>query len=76
MQVCQTVYESECWTEQEQHRVEDDVPVCQAVEEEECGVDGKCRAVSRQRCTVQRKQVTKDCLTPGSNCGRPGWLVW
>merc|ERR1719430_10866 len=33
---CRTVYESECWTKQEVHDVEDDVVECKTEVEEKC----------------------------------------
>ena len=35
-EICRTEYESECWTKQEIHDVEDDVVNCETVEEEKC----------------------------------------
>merc|ERR1712066_780294 len=35
-EICRTEYESECWTKQEVHDVEDDVVECETVVEEKC----------------------------------------
>merc|ERR1712002_1247058 len=35
-EICRTEYESECWTKQEEHDVEDDVVECETVQEEKC----------------------------------------
>ena len=35
-EICKTEYESECWTKQEVHDVEDDVVECKTILEEKC----------------------------------------
>merc|ERR1712179_719732 len=35
-EICRTEYESECWTKQEEHKVEDDVVECRTEVEEKC----------------------------------------
>ena len=35
-EICRTEYETECWTKQEVHDVEDDVVSCETVVEEKC----------------------------------------
>merc|ERR1711962_1308089 len=40
-EICRTEYESECWTKQEVHDVQDDVVECETVVEEKCNVSKK-----------------------------------
>merc|ERR1711922_125338 len=35
-EICRTEYESECWTKQEEHDVEDDVVSCETIQDEKC----------------------------------------
>merc|ERR1711872_1109117 len=35
-EICRTEYESECWTKQEEHDVQDDVVECETVQDEKC----------------------------------------
>merc|ERR1719402_769539 len=35
-EICRTEYESECWTKQEEHDVEDDVVECETIQDEKC----------------------------------------
>merc|ERR1712198_331178 len=35
-EICRTEYESECWTKQEEHEVEDDVVECETIQDEKC----------------------------------------
>jgi len=35
-EICRTEYESECWTKQEEHDVQDDVVTCETIQDEKC----------------------------------------
>jgi len=70
---CQTVYESECWTKQIVHEVEDDVTNCKTVLEKKCEqiVQGyternECDEWPREQCTIEKKKVKK--YTPMTGC--------
>merc|ERR1719295_2305726 len=70
---CQTVYQSECFTKQTVHEVEDDVPQCRTVEEEKCAevkegytTSLKCDKWPREVCTLEKQQVKK--YTPDTSC--------
>ena len=72
-EICRTEYESECWTKQEVHEVEDDTVTCQTVIEEKCEdetsgytTSTKCSKVPREVCSVSKKQVKK--FTPITAC--------
>jgi len=71
--VCRTVYESECWTKQHEHAVEDDVADCVTVIDEKCEdevvgytTQTKCHKWPRQECTVSKKDVKK--YSPVTGC--------
>ena len=49
--LCRTIYQSECWTKQEKHEVEDDVPSCQRLTETSCDSQ-ECKEWPRQVCQV------------------------
>ena len=49
-QVCRTIYETECWTKHNVHEVEDEVAVCETLEEEDCH-DVVSGYTSSQQCT-------------------------
>eukprot|EP00092_Neocalanus_flemingeri_P039559 GFUD01043075.1.p1 GENE.GFUD01043075.1~~GFUD01043075.1.p1 ORF type:complete len:357 (+),score=115.63 GFUD01043075.1:146-1216(+) len=74
-EICKTVYESECWTKQEVHDVEDDVVDCKTEYEEKC-VDEtagytsstKCAKWPKEVCSVSKKQVKK--YTPVTGCNK------
>ena len=75
LQVCSTLYESECVTQQEIHEVMDDIPNCQTVVEETCVDDTsgyatnvKCSKWPREECTLFKKQSTK--YTPSTRCSK------
>jgi len=72
-EVCRTEYESECWTKQEEHEVEDDVVSCTTVNEEKCEdetsgytTSTKCSKWPKEVCTVEKKTVKK--YTPITGC--------
>merc|ERR1711890_129159 len=63
---CRTEYESECWTKQEEHDVEDDVVECKTVVEKKCEevtsgytTQQKCSEWPREECSVTKKEVKK-----------------
>ena len=71
--ICQTVYESECWTKQNVHEVEDDVTNCQTVLEQKCKevtvgytTKDECDEWPVEKCTVEKKLVKK--VTPETGC--------
>jgi len=71
--ICKTVYESECWTKQKVHEVEDDVTSCQTVHEQKCKevtvgytTKDECDEWPVERCTVEKKLVKK--VTPETGC--------
>merc|ERR1712200_15936 len=72
-EICRTEYESECWTKQEVHDVEDDVVECTTEVEEKCEdetsgytTNTKCSKWPREVCSVSKKQVKK--YTPITGC--------
>ena len=72
-ELCRTLYESECWTKQEVHDVQDDVVQCQTVLEEKCQdqtsgytTNTKCSKWPREVCSVSRKSVKK--FSPITGC--------
>jgi len=74
-EVCRTVYESECWTKQEVHDVEDDVVDCRTEHEEKCvdetsgyTTSTKCSKWPKEVCNVSKKQVKK--YTPVTGCNK------
>jgi len=73
--VCRTVYESECWTKQQEHEVEDDVVDCVTVQDEKCTdetvgytTQTKCQQWPRQQCSVTKKTIKK--YTPMTSCAK------
>ena len=65
-EICRTEYESECWTKQEVHDVEDDVVECRTEVEEKCEdetsgytTNTRCSKWPREVCRVSKKQVKK-----------------
>merc|ERR1712087_952133 len=71
--ICRTEYESECWTKQEVHDVEDDVVECTTEVEEKCEdetsgytTNTKCSKWPREVCSVSKKPVKK--YTPITGC--------
>merc|ERR1711890_215081 len=77
-EICRTEYESECWTKQEVHDVEDDVVTCTTEVEEKCEdetsgytTNTKCSKWPKEVCSVEKKPVKK--YTPITGCPRnPG----
>ena len=74
-EICRTEYETECWTKQEVHDVEDDVVSCETVVEEKCidDVSGyttstKCSQWPKEVCNVTKKSVKK--VTPITGCSK------
>eukprot|EP00092_Neocalanus_flemingeri_P053708 GFUD01063196.1.p1 GENE.GFUD01063196.1~~GFUD01063196.1.p1 ORF type:complete len:368 (-),score=106.94 GFUD01063196.1:300-1364(-) len=72
-EVCRTEYESECWTKQEVHDVQDDVVECTTEIEEKCEdetsgytTNTKCKKWPREVCSVSKKNVKK--YTPITGC--------
>merc|ERR1712127_1029878 len=72
-QVCQTIYQSECFTKQTVHQVEDDVAQCETIQEEKCEevqegftTELKCDTWPREVCTLEKQQVKK--YTPDTYC--------
>jgi len=72
-EVCKTVYESECWTKQEAHEVEDDIVECKTEVETKCEdetsgytTNTKCSKWPKEVCSVSKKPVTK--YTPITGC--------
>jgi len=72
-EICRTEYESECWTKQEEHDVEDDVVECETIQDEKCRDETsgytsftKCSKWPREVCNVNKKRVTK--YTPITAC--------
>merc|ERR1712201_64805 len=65
-EICRTEYESECWTKQEVHEVEDDVVECKTEVEEKCEdetsgytTNTKCSKWPKEVCAVSKKPVKK-----------------
>merc|ERR1712106_158649 len=72
-EICRTEYESECWTKQEVHEVEDDVVECKTELEEICEEETsgytsstKCSKWPKEVCSVSKKPVKK--YTPITGC--------
>jgi len=72
-EICRTEYESECWTKQEEHDVEDDVVECETIQDEKCQDETsgyttftKCSKWPREVCGVRKQRVTK--YTPITAC--------
>merc|ERR1711990_157471 len=65
-EICRTEYESECWTKQEVHDVQDDIVECETVVEEKCEDNTSgyttttdCSKWPKEVCNVSKKQVKK-----------------
>jgi len=84
-ETCRTEYVTECWTRNDPHLVEDDVPQCVTVKEEKCEeiqsgytTEEKCKTWPREVCTIQRERkekynpVTKCEKVPQELCGPSG----
>merc|ERR1712142_91399 len=72
-EICRTEYESECWTKQEVHDVQDDIVACETVVEEKCEdetsgytTNTKCTKWPKEVCSVSKKNVKK--YTPITGC--------
>merc|ERR1712038_120971 len=72
--ICRTEYQSECWSKQIPHEVEDDVAECVTVQDRMCKEETsgyttkeKCEDWPRQECTVVKKRVTKFTTMTGCN---------
>jgi len=84
-EVCRTEYISECWTKNDPHVVEDDVPSCTTVYEEKC-VDTQsgyvtetdCKKWPKEVCSISKElktkynPVTKCEKVPQELCGPAG----
>jgi len=73
-QICRTEYQSECWSKQIPHEVEDDVVTCQTVEDEKCEdvtegytTSKRCQKWPRQQCSLTKQTVTKFTTMTGCN---------
>jgi len=71
--ICRTEFESECYTHQHEHEVEDDVVDCQTVQETKCEdvtvgytTEKKCKNWPRSECTVKKALVKK--YSPVTSC--------
>lgn len=71
--VCRTEYQSECWTKQIPHEVEDDIPVCKTVHVEMCKdetvgytTNKVCEDWPHEECEISKEKVTK--YTPMTGC--------
>ena len=72
-EICRTEYESECWTKQEEHDVQDDVVTCETIQDEKCADETsgyttltKCSKWPREVCSVTKKNVKK--YSPITGC--------
>ena len=73
--VCRTVYETECWTKHNVLEVEDEVAVCQTVEEKKCEdvVSGytsslQCSSFPREKCRLEKRKTKK--VSPETGCDK------
>jgi len=64
--ICRTEYQSECWSKQIPHEVEDDVVSCKTVDEVKCEEEtvgyqtkNNCKSWPKQECSLSKKTVTK-----------------
>ena len=74
-EVCQTHYESECWTKTVRHQVSDDVPECLPVVEQACvevtegyTTSQQCSELTRLQCRIKKQVVWK--YEPVTECRR------
>jgi len=74
-EVCQTIHQTECWTRQEEHTVEDDIPSCITKTETACTdlTSGyvsttECQEWPRRVCEVEKKPVRK--YSPVTGCDK------
>merc|ERR1712058_158516 len=65
-EICRTEYESECWTKQEVHDVQDDVVACETVVEEKCQDNTSgyttttdCSKWPKEQCTLEPQRTCK-----------------
>ena len=73
--VCRTVYETECWTKHNVHEVEDEVAICETVEEKKCQevVEGytssqQCSVFPREKCRLEKRKTKK--VSPETGCDK------
>ena len=73
--MCRTVYETECWTKHNVLEVEDEVAVCQTVEEKKCEdvVSGytsslQCSTFPREKCRLEKRKTKK--VSPETGCDK------
>ena len=76
-EICITEFESECWTKQQLHDVEDDVVECKTELEEKCEdetlgytTNTKCSKLPKEVCSISKK------YTPINGCTKPKLLSW
>ena len=70
-EVCRTHYQTECVKRTEEHRVTEDVPTCQTVEEVKCedpADNSTCVSWPRQVCSIASQEVTR--VTPTTECSK------
>jgi len=72
-EVCRTEYVSECWTKNDPHIVDDDIPRCETIYEEKCVdtqvgyvTDTECKKWPREVCSISRERKTK--YNPVTKC--------
>jgi len=72
-EICQTIYQAECWTKQERQTVQDDIPSCITKTETSCTnrsigyvTSKECKDWPRRICQVEKKPVTK--YNPITSC--------
>merc|ERR1711970_310740 len=65
-EICRTEYESECWTKQEVHDVEDDVVECETIQDEKCQ-DETSGYTTHTKCSKWTKEPREICAPSG--CG-------
>ncbi|XP_023319728.1 uncharacterized protein LOC111694904 [Eurytemora carolleeae] len=71
-EICRTEYESECWTKQEEHDVQDDVVTCETIQDEKCADETSgyttCAHVTK---LVPKLEPTEECVdVPKEVCTR------
>lgn len=72
-EVCQTIYQTECWTQQQTQEVLEDRGECRQVNQEICqnktvgySTTRECQQVPRSVCTLTKEQVVKQ--KPTTSC--------
>merc|ERR1711872_85607 len=68
-EICRTEYESECWTKQEEHDVQDDVVECETVQDEKC--DDETSGYTTFTKLVPKLEPDEECVdVPKEVCTR------